>query len=284
MSQFPRVMQSLRSERFRHLALWIILGLAVCGAWAAWLLLARVSVYASSSTARLETQAAAFAIQTPLDGRLAAIHAQMGQQLQPGAPLFELDSHAEQLQLEERQQRLTTLSPGEQLASQAEMARLRYEIERRTLRAPSAGTLADLSPLQVGAVVRAGDRLATIIPPGDLRIVAEFTPAAALGRIQVGQRGELRLDAFPWTQFGTLAATVSQVAGEVRDGRIRVELAITPGSSSAIPLQHGLPGTLEIEVERVSPAMLAFRSAGQRLQALSHPAPEQTVPVPPHNL
>ena len=34
-----------------------------------------------------------------------------------------------------------------------------------------------------------------------------------------------------------------------------------------IPLQHGLTGTIEVEVERVSPAALLLRSLGKRLEA-----------------
>jgi hypothetical protein len=53
------------------------------------------------------------------------------------------------------------------------------------------------------------------------------------------------------------------VASEVHDGRVRVELDIARSPVSPIPLQHGLPGAVEVEVERVSPAALTLRTAGQ---------------------
>ena len=62
-----------------------------------------------------------------------------------------------------------------------------------------------------------------------------------------------------------MSATVSQVASEPRSGRVRVELTVNPGSAPLIPSQHGLPGKVEIEIERVSPAELALRSAGKML-------------------
>ena len=86
-----------------------------------------------------------------------------------------------------------------------------------------------------------------------------------MGRIQTGQRARLRLEGFPWTEYGGVSATVSNVAGEPRSGRVRVELAVNPDPASSIPLQHGLPGTIEVEVERVSPAVLLLRAAGRRL-------------------
>jgi hypothetical protein len=60
---------------------------------------------------------------------------------------------------------------------------------------------------------------------------------------------------------------VVSVAGEVRNGQVRVELALLPDSAPPIPVQHGLPGTVEVEVDRVSPATLVLRTAGLLLAA-----------------
>ncbi len=147
--------------------------------------------------------------------------------------------------------------------SAATMKRLEYEIERRRIRAPVAGRLAECAVLQPGAYVAEGEKLGLILPGGQLRVVADFLPAAALGRVHPGQAATLRLLGFPWAQYGTIPATVSQVADEIRDGHVRVELAVDPRLRTPIPLQHGLPGSVEIEVERISPAALAMRTAGQ---------------------
>src|SRR5579864_9610177 len=96
-------------------------------------------------------------------------------------------------------------------------------------------------------------------------VIAQFPPPAAFGRIRPGQPARLRLEGFPWAQYGTVTATVSRVAGEVRDGRVRVELLVNPQSASRIPLQHGMPGSVEVQVENVSPAALALRAAGQMI-------------------
>jgi membrane fusion protein (multidrug efflux system) len=75
----------------------------------------------------------------------------------------------------------------------------------------------------------------------------------------------MRLDSFPWAQYGTITASVTTVASEASNGRVRVELTLTPYQASPIPLQHGLPGMVEIEVERVAPARLVLRAVGQLL-------------------
>lgn len=145
--------------------------------------------------------------------------------------------------------------------------RLETETARRVIRAPVSGKLGEIATLRLGGVLREGDKLGAIVPSGRLAVVAEFPPAAALGRVRAGQTARLRLHGFPWAQYGTVTAKVSRVASEVRDGRIRVELAIEPGSAPLIPIQHGLPGDLEVEVERVSPATLVLRAAGRLLAA-----------------
>ncbi len=154
---------------------------------------------------------------------------------------------------------------------EAVLSGMAHELEQHRVRAPIAGSLGEVVSLQPGAVVAKGDRLAAIVPPGRLRIVAEFAPPEALGRIQPDQRARLRLEGFPWVHYGTVPARVSRVASEPLDGRIRVELGLERAPSVPVPLQHGLPGTLEVEVERISPAALVLRVAGR---TLARPKPE----------
>jgi multidrug resistance efflux pump len=143
--------------------------------------------------------------------------------------------------------------------------RLELEIQRRKVRAPISGRFGEVPVLRTGSYLAEGDKLGAIVPAGRLLVIAEFLPAAALGRIHPGQPGRLRLDGFPWAQYGAIRAHVETVAEEVRDGRVRVELAIESSPQSTLPLQHGLPGTVEVRVEQVAPAALALRAAGQLL-------------------
>jgi multidrug resistance efflux pump len=154
---------------------------------------------------------------------------------------------------------------GQKATTAAEIERLEGEVSRRSIRAPVDGRLGEVAGLRVGSVVREGDKLAAIVPTGKLRIVANFLPQDALGRIRRGQHARMRLKGFPWAQYGSISATVTNLANEVRDGQIRVELMVNPNSGSRIPLQHGLPGTVEVKVEEISPAALVLRAAGRLL-------------------
>jgi membrane fusion protein (multidrug efflux system) len=162
---------------------------------------------------------------------------------------------------------------GQITTSKARIASLTHELEQFVLRAPASGQVGEVARLQPGSEVRRGDRLAVLIPPGQLRVVADFPPSEALGRIRPGQVARLRLQGFPWAEYGTLTATVTTLASEARDGKVRVECRLLSDGRSAIPSQHGLPGTLEVAVEELSPAMLIVRAAGQRLGAASSRPP-----------
>ena len=377
---FSTAQRTLEADGFRGTMLGLLLVVGLLGAWGAWFIGAQVALYAVSETARLEMSQAAHPVEAPVAGRVVATYLVLGQEVQGGDVLVELDATAQHLQLEEEQARLNALTPqiealhtaiaaeeqalrdsrhagrvaldeararhreaevaaraadeeaevftrlqarglpaqidvlrakaeaqkrraaadtlrlavsrldsdhrtqesdrkarldglrrdvtrlaGEMATTAATVERLAHEIERRRIRAPMAGRLGEVAELHIGIVVREGNRLAAVVPRGELHVVADFLPPSALGRIRPGQPARLRLEGFPWTQYGSLAATVSRVASEVRSGRIRVELSVDSNGASPIPLQHGLPGTVEVQVERVTPATLVLRAAGKLL-------------------
>jgi membrane fusion protein (multidrug efflux system) len=107
--------------------------------------------------------------------------------------------------------------------------------------------------------------MGAIVPPGAAHAVAWF-PVAAAGRLRAGQPARLRLDGFPWIQYGTLAATVARVAKEPTGGNLRAELTLAAAPSSPIPLEHGLPGSVEVAIDQVSPAVLFLRATGRLLR------------------
>jgi membrane fusion protein (multidrug efflux system) len=102
-------------------------------------------------------------------------------------------------------------------------------------------------------------------------IVAEFNPATAIGRIRPNQRAQLRLDGFPWAQFGSVDAKVLRVAGEIRDRSVRVELSATRDATRGLTLRHGMTGMVEVSIEDISPALLLLRTIGQ---SFAPPAPK----------
>ena len=144
--------------------------------------------------------------------------------------------------------------------SAATIERLTNEIERRQIRASVSGRLAECAALPAGSQVTEGQQLGVVVPSSELRVVAQFQPSVALGKIRAGEAATLRLDGFPWAQFGVVTARVTAVASEIRDNKVRVELAVL--HAPAIPLQHGLPGVVQVETAHTTPARMLLRSAG----------------------
>jgi hypothetical protein len=50
-----------------------------------------------------------------------------------------------------------------------------------------------------------------------------------------------------------------------------VELRVDPSRPCRIPLQHGMPGSVEVAVERVTPVALILRLAGRMLASPRNP-------------
>ena len=105
---------------------------------------------------------------------------------------------------------------GARTTGAAKLKKLEYDVERRVIRAPVSGRIGEAQILRVGTYIRDGDVLGVLVPKSALRIVAEFPPSSALGHIRPGQPARLRLHGFPWPAHGSVAASVSAVASEIR--------------------------------------------------------------------
>jgi multidrug resistance efflux pump len=377
-AQFGRTTRSLASDTSHFaIAAWLVAAVLL-GIWLTWFFFGRVTVYEVSKRARLEVQQSSHAVAALVPSRIVANSLVLGQEVQAGDVLVELDATTERLRLREEESRLAAIPPrleslkkeiaslehaktedqqaaiaaaqtarfrakeataavdfardnekrlkeesnfgsvaqidalraksetqklsatsealdseirrlemdaqtrgfqhqaqienmkrtavaleGDLATAQVTIARLKQDIEKHLVRSPVQGTIGDVVPLRVGAYVAEGQKLATVVPHGGLIVVAEFAPAAVLGRIRPGMPARLRLDGFPWAQFGTIEAKVTHVASEIRDNLVRVEFTPIANASRNIVMQHGLPGAVEVSVEETSPAVLVLRAAGQ---------------------
>ncbi len=142
-------------------------------------------------------------------------------------------------------------------------AELASELEERTIKAPISGWLGRVSPCRPGSVLMAGDLVAVVIPDGDLKVSARFRAGPGLGRIGSGQPARLRLHALPWMRFGQIEAEVVRIGQETVDGLLSVECRLLSDSQHSADLQHGMQGTLVVEVDRMSPLELVLTLAGK---------------------
>ncbi|MCK6519067.1 HlyD family efflux transporter periplasmic adaptor subunit, partial [Myxococcota bacterium] len=147
---------------------------------------------------------------------------------------------------------------AERAGAEAELERLRRDLNARSLRAPVAGIVVERPPLSPGQRVEAGALLVVLAPDGPRVVEASFDAERAIGRVTAGQAARVRVRA-----EGALAyrpATVLRVGGEARDGRVMVELALA--DTSAASLTHGLVAEVIVTVDHRSPLEIAFDAAG----------------------
>jgi membrane fusion protein (multidrug efflux system) len=194
--------------------------------------------------------------------KLSSVQAALASEIQRLEMDAQTRHHQEQAEIEKLKGEVAKLR-GELDTSAKTIARLQQDISQHLIRSPANGNIGDIGASQVGTYIAIGDQLGTVVPQSELNIVAFFPPAAVLGRIHPGQASRMRLDGFPWTQFGTLSAKVSHVGSEIRNNQVQVEFTPKLDDGTRILPQHGLPGTIEVSIEQISPALMLLRSAGQ---------------------
>jgi multidrug resistance efflux pump len=154
---------------------------------------------------------------------------------------------------------------GELAVAERRLDQLGHDVDLRRVVAPAAGTIGDLGNVHVGTFVEAGHRLGVLVPDDTLRIVADV-PGEMLARIRPGQPARFRFAGYPALAHGSIAAVVTRVGAEARDGSVEVILEPRRDSAARLPLQHGVRGTVDIEVERLTPAALLLRKVGERAE------------------
>ncbi len=154
----------------------------------------------------------------------------------------------------------------------AELNKLNDVLERKKLRAPCTGVVGAAAELRDGGFVAEGATVASLIPDGDLIVVAQFESATALGRIHPGLRAHVRLTSYSWLEFGGFDAVVARVGSEPLEGQLAVELRLLNSEKLPRFFQHGLEGVAEVEIEHTSPARLVLRAAGAALLPAVRPS------------
>ncbi len=83
-----------------------------------------------------------------------------------------------------------------------------------TLRAPVAGTIHATAVTTIGQVVRPGEQVMQIVPSGQPLEIEAYVPNADVGFIRKGDKATVKVDAFTYNIFGSINATVTDVAND----------------------------------------------------------------------
>ncbi|MFF9550748.1 HlyD family type I secretion periplasmic adaptor subunit [Methylobacterium fujisawaense] len=95
--------------------------------------------------------------------------------------------------------------------------------------APATGTVQELAVTSAGQVVTGGQQLMSIVPRGvDLEIEAVVLNED-IGFVEPGQEAILKVEAFPFTRYGTLSGRVTRVSTDAIDAR---QVGVRPGANT----------------------------------------------------
>lgn len=89
--------------------------------------------------------------------------------------------------------------------------------EYQRLRAPVAGTVQQLAVNTVGGVVQPAQPLMVIVPDDAQPVVEAYILNKDIGFIRVGQHVRVKLEAFPFTEFGVVPGVVETISRDAID-------------------------------------------------------------------
>lgn len=160
-----------------------------------------------------------------------------------------------------------------------ELAKATQKSSLQTLVSPVDGTITQLAIHTVGGVVEATKPIMIVVPAGGTLIAEVKIPNRDIGFIRAGQEVAVKLEAFPFTRYGTLKGRVESIGSDaVEDEKLgllypaRISMdAVQPAlRAGGIRAAVGMQVTADVRTGRrsilsylVSPIDKASREAGR---------------------
>lgn len=148
-----------------------------------------------------------------------------------------------------------TQATKEAADASADAARVLVEINQMVLRSPVDGTVQQLQVHTVGAAVPAAQSLMQIVPRNNSAVMEAMLADKDVGFVHTGQNAEVKVDAFDYTKYGIVPASVSVVSRDAIEDQkkglqyaVRVTLLHPTLNVDGVQraLDPGMSGTVEI--------------------------------------
>lgn len=137
-----------------------------------------------------------------------------------------------------------------------ELRKAQHRDANMRLTAPVAGRVQQLAVHTVGGVVTPAQPLLVIVPQDHALEVEAFVENKDIGFVHAGQEAEVKLEAFPFTRYGTVPARVVHLSGDaiqdeglglVYAARVRLARATLNVDGKDVHLTPGMAVTAEIK-------------------------------------
>lgn len=134
----------------------------------------------------------------------------------------------------------------------------RRRVDATTLTAPASGIVDQLTVFTIGGIAEAGAELLRIVPTDvEIEIEGMFSNQD-IGFIEINQRANIRLDAYPSERFGFVHGEVADIAAdstEVTEGqwgyivRVQPDAAFLLAGGDQFPLRPGMTATIDVTTD-----------------------------------
>lgn len=98
---------------------------------------------------------------------------------------------------------------------QKDLQQVETQLQSSIIRATSDGIILKLNLRNPGQVVSTSEAIAEIVPQNAPLVIKAMIPTAEINKIAVGQKVQLRVDACPYPDYGTLSAVLSAISPDV---------------------------------------------------------------------
>ncbi|MDV5225301.1 HlyD family type I secretion periplasmic adaptor subunit [Providencia rettgeri] len=144
-------------------------------------------------------------------------------------------------------------------SAEQELAKNQEREQLEIIRSPVDGTIQQLATYTLGAVLQPAQQLMVIVPSNDVQLAEVKILNKDIGFIREGQSATVKIDAFPYTRYGTIEGEVLSISrdstqdeqlGLVFLGQISLNKKSLLVEGNTIELTPGLSVTTEIKTEK----------------------------------
>ncbi|HEX5471119.1 MAG TPA: HlyD family type I secretion periplasmic adaptor subunit, partial [Lacipirellulaceae bacterium] len=121
------------------------------------------------------------------------------------------------------------------------LIKAKYKLKHMTLRAPIDGTVQQLAVTTIGQVVAPGQSLMALVPIDAPVEIEAMIANQDIGFVAPGQSAVIKVDAFPFTRYGTIDGTVTKVSRDAVDSRNASALSDAMNAARLRPTQPAQP-------------------------------------------
>ena len=133
--------------------------------------------------------------------------------------------------------------------------------ERTTIKSPITGTIQQLAVSTVGQVVSSAQSLMTVVPTGGPIEIEAMIQNQDIGFVEPGQEAVIKIEAFPFTRYGSISGKVARVSRDAVEERDALAMAdpmqsARPGGASGGASSKGpslvFPATVRLEKSTIN--------------------------------